>query len=264
MPKSTEPVVQQGQSLRPTRVRFFILALIASCTMINYLDRTVLSIAAPSLSKELRLDPAILGIVFSAFSWTYATAQIPGGILLDRFGTKLIYFIAVTFWSLCTLLQSAVTGLYSLLFLRLGLGVFEAPCFPANGRIVAVWFPQAERARATSVYTVGEYVGLAFLSPILFWIVAEFGWRALFIVVGGIGMLFGLAWWFGYREPSHSRRVNSAELSHIAAGGGLAPAKAGSAAFSWQLIGKLLTKRQMWGACLGQFGGNSTLVFFLT
>jgi MFS transporter, ACS family, D-galactonate transporter len=264
MPKSTEPVVQQGQSLRPTRVRFFILALVASCTMINYLDRTVISIAAPSLSKELRLDPAVLGIVFSAFSWTYAVAQVPGGILLDRFGTKLIYFISVTFWSLCTLLQSAVTGLYSLLSLRLGLGLFEAPCFPANGRIVAVWFPQNERARATSVYTVGEYVGLAFLSPILFWIVAQFGWRALFIVVGGIGILFGLAWWFGYREPSHSRRVNSAELSYIAAGGGLAAAKTGSTTFSWQLIGKLLTKRQMWGACLGQFGGNSTLVFFLT
>lgn len=264
MSKSTEPVLAQRQSLRPTHVRFFILALVASCTMINYLDRTVLSIAAPSLSKELRLDPAILGIVFSAFSWTYALAQVPGGILLDRFGTKLIYFISVTFWSFCTLLQSIVTGLYSLLFLRLGLGLFEAPCFPANGRIVAVWFPQAERARATSVYTVGEYIGLAFLSPILFGIVAQFGWRALFIVVGGIGILFGLAWWFGYREPNQSRRVNNAELSYIAAGGGLAPAKTSSTTFSWQLIGKLLTKRQMWGACLGQFGGNSTLVFFLT
>jgi MFS transporter, ACS family, D-galactonate transporter len=264
MSKNTEPDFQQRQTSCPTRVRFFILALVAICTMINYLDRTVLSIAAPSLSKELRLDPAVLGIVFSAFSWTYAFAQVPGGILLDRFGTKLIYFISITFWSLCTLLQSAVTGLYSLLSLRLGLGLFEAPCFPANGRIVAVWFPQNERARATSVYTVGEYIGLAFLSPLLFGMVAQFGWRALFIAVGGIGIFFGLAWWFGYREPNQSRRVNQAELDYIAAGGGLAPAKTSTTAFSWQLVGRLLTKRQMWGACLGQFGGNSTLVFFLT
>jgi MFS transporter, ACS family, D-galactonate transporter len=232
--------------------------------MINYLDRTVLSIAAPSLSKELQLDPALLGIVFSAFSWTYAFAQVPGGILLDRFGTKLIYFLSVSFWSLCTLLQSLATGLYSLLALRLGLGLFEAPCFPANGRIVAIWFPQSERARATSIYTVGEYIGLAFLSPILFGIVAQFGWRTLFVVVGAVGILFGLAWWLGYREPGESRRVNQSELNHIAAGHGLAEAKDGATVFSWRLIGQLLTKRQMWGACVGQFGGNSTLVFFLT
>ena len=137
MSKLTAPPTLQ--SVRPTGTRFFILALVASCTMINYLDRTVLSIAAPSLSKELSLDPAMLGILFSAFSWTYAAAQIPGGILLDRFGTKLIYLLSVTFWSLCTLLQSAATGLYSLLALRLGLGIFEAPCFPANSRIVAIW-----------------------------------------------------------------------------------------------------------------------------
>jgi ACS family D-galactonate transporter-like MFS transporter len=248
----------------PTKIRFYILTLVAACTTINYLDRTVLSIAAPSLSKELQLDPAVLGILFSAFSWTYAAAQIPGGILLDRFGTKLIYFLSVVFWSLCTLLQSVATGLYALLALRLGLGIFEAPCFPANSRIVAIWFPQKERARATGIYTVGEYIGLAFLSPILFWIVAQFGWRALFLVVGAVGLIFGVAWWFGYREPGASKRVNQAELDYIAAGGGLAPATDARDTFSWGLIGKLLTKRQMWGACLGQFGGNSTLVFFLT
>ncbi|MBV9299335.1 MAG: MFS transporter, partial [Verrucomicrobia bacterium] len=100
---------------RPTRVRFVILALISAGTMINYLDRTVLGIASPTLTKELALNPVVMGLVFSAFSWTYAAAQIPGGVFLDRFGSKVTYFLSVTFWSLFTLLQSTVTGLYVLL-----------------------------------------------------------------------------------------------------------------------------------------------------
>jgi sugar phosphate permease len=144
-------------------VRFFILGLLTIGTMINYLDRTVLGIAAPLLREELAIDAVTMGIVFSAFSWTYAAMQIPGGIFLDRFGSKLTYFLSLTFWSLSTLLHGLATNLASLLAFRFALGVSEAPCFPTNGRVVATWFPQQERAFATGVYTVGEYVGLAFL-----------------------------------------------------------------------------------------------------
>lgn len=247
-----------------SRARFGILALISVGTMINYLDRTVLGIAAPSLTKELHLDAIVMGLVFSAFAWTYAAAQVPGGVFLDRFGPKLTYFFALTFWSLFTLLQGFVTSLYFLLFCRFGLGVSEAPCFPTNSRIVGTWFPQRERARATSVYTVGEYVGLAFFGPALFWITGAFSWRAMFVVVGVVGIIFGLAWWFMYREPTESRAVNEAELEYIAAGGGLSPPSAAKVPFSWANVGKLLTYRQIWGAALGQFAGNATLVFFLT
>ena len=156
----------QTQSAPRTRVRFFILGLLTIGTMINYLDRTVLGIAAPSLRGELAIDAATMGIVFSAFSWTYAAMQIPGGLFLDRFGTKLTYFLSLTFWSLSTLLHGIATNLASLLTFRFALGVSEAPCFPTNSRVVATWFPQQERAFATGVYTVGEYVGLAFLSPL--------------------------------------------------------------------------------------------------
>ena len=99
------PEAAVGSQCR-TRVRFVILALISTGTMINYLDRTVLGIASPSLTKELDLNPVVMGFVFSAFAWTYAAAQIPGGVFLDRFGSKLTYFLSVTLWSLFTLLQS--------------------------------------------------------------------------------------------------------------------------------------------------------------
>lgn len=250
---------------RPTRARFVVLTLLAIGTMINYLDRTVLGIAAPSLTQELGLSAAVMGIVFSAFSWTYAAAQIPGGIFLDRFGSRLTYFLSVSVWSLFTLLQGLATGLYSLLFYRFGLGVSEAPCFPTNSRVVTTWFPQQERARATGVYTVGEYLGLACFAPFLFWLMDTFSWRAPFVVVGVAGIVFAFVWWKMYREPHESTTVNQAELDHIAAGGGLAPPGARAAtSFSWARVRALLRFRQMWGACLGQFGGNSTLVFFLT
>ena len=254
----------QTQSSPRTRVRYFILALLTIGTMINYLDRTVLGIAAPSLRGELAIDAATMGIVFSAFSWTYAAMQIPGGIFLDRFGTKLTYFLSLTFWSFSTLLHGIATNLATLLTFRFALGVSEAPCFPTNSRVVATWFPQQERAFATGVYTVGEYVGLAFLSPLLFWIMGAFGWRALFFVVGIAGVLFGLFWWVSYREPHESKTVNQAELDYIAAGGGIVTQKTAQTKFEWRLVGKLLRFRQLVGICIGQFAGNSTLVFFLT
>jgi ACS family D-galactonate transporter-like MFS transporter len=232
--------------------------------MINYLDRTVLGIAAPMLREELAINAAMMGVVFSAFSWTYAAMQIPGGIFLDRFGTKLTYFLSLTFWSLSTLLHGLATNLASLLTFRFALGVSEAPCFPTNSRVVATWFPQQERAFATGVYTVGEYVGLAFLSPLLFWIMGAFGWRAMFLVVGVAGILFGLVWWRSYREPHESATVNQAELDYVAAGGGIVTPKSANAKFEWRLVGRLLRFRQLVGICIGQFAGNSTLVFFLT
>lgn len=250
---------------RPSRARFGMLGLIATGTLVNYLDRTVLGIAAPALTKELAIDAAVMGIVFSAFSWSYAAAQIPGGLFLDRFGTRLTYSLSVGFWSLFTLLHSLAFGLASLLGLRLLLGIAEAPCFPANSRVVATWFPQSERAFATGVYTVGEYIGLAFLSPLLFWLLVQHGWRSLFIVCGVVGFVFVLLWLARYREPTDHRGVNAAELELIAAGGGLVDGGGAKAQpIDWSKAGRLLQFRQMWGICIGQFAGNSTLVFFLT
>lgn len=264
MVNATLSTVSGKMAAKPTHARWGILALIAVSTMINYLDRTVLGIAAPSLRADLRIDAAMMGIVFSAFSWTYAAAQIPGGVFLDRFGSRLTYFLSLTFWSLFTLLQATATGLGSLLFYRFGLGLAKSPCFPTNSRIVGTWFPQQERATATGIYTVGEYIGLAFFSPFLFMLMAAYGWHALFIVVGVAGILLGVVFYWHYREPADHPTVNKAELDYIAAGGGFATTIHEKAPFSWANVKRLLSYRQVWGAGIGQFAGNSTLVFFLT
>jgi ACS family D-galactonate transporter-like MFS transporter len=251
-------------SIRRTHVRWVpILALVAVGTMINYLDRTVLGIAAPFLTKDLALSAAQMGMVFSAFSWSYAALQIPGGIFLDRFGTRLTYFIAVVCWSVFTGMMGLVRSLNALILTRIGVGVFEAPCFPANSRILATWFPQHERARANGIYSFGQYVGLGFLSVPLFWVTQRFGWRGLFFLVGALGVAFGLLWWALYRNPGESDTVSRAELDYIEAGGG-GEYRGEPLRFKRSHIWALLRHRQVVGASLGQFGGNSTQVFFVT
>jgi ACS family D-galactonate transporter-like MFS transporter len=247
-----------------THVRWFpILAMVAVGTMINYLDRTVLGIAAPSMTRDLHLSATQMGLVFSAFSWSYALLQIPGGIFLDRFGTRVTYFVAVVFWSAFTALMAAARSLDALILTRIGVGAFEAPCFPANSRVLATWFPQPERARANGIYSFGQYVGLGFLSVPLFWITQSFGWRGLFVTVGVFGVAFGAVWWTVYRTPGESAAANQAELDYIEAGGG-GEYKGAPIRFEWGHVRWLLRQRQVLGASLGQFGGNSTQVFFVT
>ena len=246
-----------------THARFGVLALITFATMLNYVDRSVMGVAQPSLVRELAIGPEMMGLIFSAFSWTYALAQIPGGLVLDRLGARLTYGLSLGLWSLATVLHGLMSSVVGLFSARLALGVAEAPCFPANSRILSTWFPQSERARANGVYSVGQYVGLGFMIPVLTYIVATFGWRALFFVFGGAGIVYAFVWYALYREPHESRRANQAELDYIAAGGGLA-SQAGRFVLSWSTVGALLRQRQILGASIGQFCGNSTLVFFLT
>jgi ACS family D-galactonate transporter-like MFS transporter len=247
--------------MQPTRARFGILALISAATMLNYLDRSVLGVAKPALTAELHIGPEVMGLIFSAFSWTYALAQVPGGFVLDKFGTRITYGLSLFLWSAATALHGLASGVAGLLGARLALGLAESPCFPANSRVLASWFPQGERARANSVYAVGQYIGLGLLIPVLGWIVATWGWRSLFWLVGGIGVVFSGVWFLYYREPQDSH-ANAAELAMIEAGGGLSTLQAPP--FSWALLGRLIRKRQVLGASIGQFCGNSTLVFFLT
>lgn len=249
--------------MKPTRARLGVLALITIATMLNYVDRSVMGVAQPSLVSELGIGPEMMGLIFSAFSWTYAFAQIPGGLVLDRLGARLTYTLSLGFWSLATLLHGLMSSVAGLFSARLALGLAEAPCFPTNSRILSTWFPQTERARANSVYAVGQYVGLGFMIPVLTYIVAVFGWRSLFFIFGALGIVYAAIWHAAYREPHESKRANEAELEYIAAGGGLA-AQGNRFVLSWAAVKALLRTRQIVGASIGQFCGNSTLVFFLT
>ena len=249
--------------MKAGKVRVGILVLVTLATMLNYLDRSVMGVAKPAMVADLAISPATMGWIFSAFSWTYALAQIPGGAVLDKLGVRLTYAASLILWSVATLSHGLMTNVAGLFGARLALGLAEAPCYPSNSRILNSWFPQNERARATGVYSVGQYVGLGFMLPVLAWIVAHWGWRELFYIVGGIGVVYGIVWWLLYRDPHEHKAVGQTELDLIAAGGG-STTKGPQVPFTLTNIGKLLSKRQIAGASLGQFCSNTSLVFFLT
>jgi MFS transporter, ACS family, D-galactonate transporter len=249
---------------KPSHARYIILALLFIGTAINYLDRTNVSVAAPSIQKDLGLSPVTLGLIFSAFGWSYAFMQIPGGWFLDRFGPRLTYAVSLCTWSIATLFQGFAKNFAALFGLRLVLGVTEAPAFPTNSRVVAAWFPKQERALATGVYTAGEYVGLAFATPFLFWMLSNYGWHAIFIVTGIIGILFTIVWVKVYRDPKYSKSINKEEMDYIREGGGLAEAAAEKQKIKWSEVKQLLKYRQIWGISYTQFSVASMLYFFLT
>lgn len=248
-----------------TRYRYAMLSLVFVNVMINYLDRSNLAIAAPALSGDLGLDTKQMGVIFSAFSLTYGILQIPGGILADKVGPRVLYAICLITWSLATMALSLARGFAVLFGLRLTVGIFEAPSYPINNRVVTSWFPDNERASATAIYVSGQFIGLALLSPVLVLIQTAYGWQGMFAITGAIGLVWGLVWYFFYRDPLDHPKVSKAELDHIENGGGLLKGRTEKgSSFSWPDLGKILSNKTLWGVYIAQFCVNGLLWFFLT
>lgn len=256
------------EARKTTRVRYGVLAMLFVTVVINYVDRNNLSVAAPDLSRDLQLDPFYLGLVFSAFGWAYATLQVPGGWIVDRVNPRLLYGLICGLWSLATVLQGFAGAFLVLFALRLLVGTFEAPSYPLFNRLVTTWFPERERAGAIGFYTSGQFVGLAFLTPLLALAQKSFGWHAVFVITGVAGLAWACFIYAFYRDPAHSRRVNQEEIQHIRSGGGLANANPHAASavekFRWSDLATTLSHRKLWGIYIGQYAVTSTLWFFLT
>lgn len=249
---------------KPTKRRWFILLLVCCITFINYLDRANLAVAAPFLSKEFLLDPVKMGLIFSALSWSYTCMQIPSGWLLDRFGSKLVYGVALCGWSALTMVVGLTYNFTSMISCRLGLGFFESPAFPANTRIVTTWFPSKERGLAIGAYTGSEYVGLALCTPILTLLLVTFGWRSIFIVTGLLGIIFVFVWHSCYADPVNSKGVNKEELELIKSGGGLSDTVVIKKKVAWKEIKYLFISRQLLGMYIAGFANAAILFFFMT
>jgi D-galactonate transporter len=247
-----------------THRRWFMLSLLLIATIINYVDRVNISIAAPFMAKDLGLDKVEMGLIFSAFAWTYAFALVPAGFIADRFGSRFTYGASLISWSAVTVCQGMAGGFASLFGLRLAIGAMEAPAFPANSRAVTVWFPARERGMASSIYVCGQYLGTALFTCLLLWLATTYDWRHVFYSTGIIGIVFGVAWLYLYRDPMNCKKVSKEELAYIEDGGGLVKSSQERNKFKWAQIAELLKYRQVWAICLGKFASTSALYFFLT
>lgn len=260
-----------------TNVRYLILLMIFTITTLNYADRATLSITGSAMRSEFGFDAIRMGYIFSAFSWAYVLSQLPAGWLLDRFGARRMYGASIFLWSLFTLLQSSIglagsagAAVIALFVLRFAMGMAEAPAFPANAKVVASWFPTAERGTASAIFNSAQYFAAVIFTPLMAWITHSFGWQNVYLVMGVTGMVLALAWLKVMKNPSDHPRVNKAELEHIENGGGLihpqrktAYADAASPG-TWFYVRQLMSNRMLLGVYLAQYCINVLTYFFLT
>ena len=260
-------------------LRYSIVAMLFAITIVNYADRATIAIAGPVLSKDLGLSPVQMGFIFSAFGWSYVIGQIPGGWLLDRFGSKAVYFASIFTWSLFTLLQGAVgllaatLAFYVLFALRFLVGLAESPSFPANARVVAAWFPANERGTASAIFNSAQYFATVLFAPIMGWITTVLGWPYVFYFMGLLGLIVSMIWLMVVYAPNQHPRIGRPELDYIERGGalvnmdppkGAARVEPNKKPFEWGHIQQLVSDRMMIGIYLAQYCINALTYFFIT
>ncbi|EKF34060.1 MULTISPECIES: MFS transporter [Bacillus] len=270
-----ETVPVQGKK---TNIRWFIVSFLFIVTTINYADRATISVAATPLQSDLGISAVTMGFIFSAFSWSYALGQIPGGWLLDRFGTKRVLFWSLFLWSFFTLLQgfvglfSASTAIILLFVLRFIVGLAEAPSFPGNSQVAASWFPDHERGTASAIFSASAFLAIIVFTPFMSWITAYMGWEHVFTIMGALGIVISFIWLKVIHNPKDHPRVNQAELDYIEDGGGLLDmmgenANKGSAQKSgikWSYIKQIMKSRMLVGVYIGQYCISTLTYFFMT
>jgi ACS family hexuronate transporter-like MFS transporter len=225
--------------------RWTICALLFFATTVNYADRQILGILAPTLQKEIGWSEAQYGLIVTAFQAAYAIGLLGIGRLVDRVGTRLGYSLALGWWSLAAMLHGLAASALGFGCVRFLLGLGEAGNFPAAIKAVAEWFPKRERALATGIFNSGSNAG-AILAPLLVpWLTLVFGWRWAFAVFGGAGLVWIVAWQLIYREPALHPRLSRAEFDYIRS----EPAEAAEH-IPWRV---LVANRPVWGLLLARF-----------
>jgi ACS family glucarate transporter-like MFS transporter len=256
---------------RNSHVRRVVLLMLFVVSSVNYADRATLSIAGSDLARQLALSKVAMGYAFSAFGWAYVLGQIPGGWLLDRFGSKRVYFTSILLWSIFTFAQGfismvpATAAVATLFGLRFMLGLAEAPSFPGNGRVAAAWFPAHERGTAAAIFNSSQYFATAAFAPLTGWLTHTFGWPYVFWVMGAIGVGVALLWHVTIYSPREHPRVSAAELDYIERGGALVDMDhASQPAAPPGVVPQLLRTRMLLGVYVGQYCITALTYFFLT
>lgn len=231
-------------------LRWWILGWALAAGIINYMDRSAISIAAPGMMEDLGLSYTDIGLMGTVFSWTYAVAQLPAGWLVDKLGARRMYFVAIAGWSIATALMAVGTTLWHFLTFRFLLGAMESPNGPASAKITAEWFPRPERGQATAIWDSGSKWGPAIAPPILTAIMVAFGWHAIFVFLGVLGLVLAVAFFIFYRRPDLHPSISDEELAVIRAREAEERTATVNVKTSWI---RLFGTRQMWGMMAGFF-----------
>jgi MFS transporter, ACS family, D-galactonate transporter len=245
----------------PTRIRWKVMFAVFLIATVSYLDRTNLSVAAPVLRKEMNLSPTQLGVVLSAFSWSYALAQIPAGLFASWLRPRLTYLYALWAWCILLALTTLATSFAALVLFRIPFGIAEAVTWPAASVLMSRWFPRVEYSQAMSLQNLGLVIGAAVAPPIVAFILAFWGWKIAFIVTGLVaGMLGTLFYVYTKDDPADDPRVSPEELAwirHDQVATDNSPLPPG-------FIRMLLGRPSLWAVGMANFGLDFINFMFLT
>ncbi len=242
--------------------RWIIGLLLGVGVLVNYIDRINLSVAAPQLQQEFGLSPVELGLLFSAFFWSYSLLQVPGGMVLDRFGVTRVGRWGALLWAVASTITAVASGFGGIFAARVLLGVAEAPAFPASQKATGYWFPRNERARSTAIFDSAAKFSNVIGVPLVAVAIVNLGWRWGFGITALLSLLYFVAYWAIYRDPSEDKRLTKAEHDYIIAGGatpeGIAEGGQGA------MLGYLLRNRKVWGLTIGFSAYGYSFYLFLT
>jgi len=199
-------------------LRWWIIGLVTLGTVLNYLARSTLSVAAPTLQREFSMSTEQYSWVVLAFQGSYTVMQTVAGGVLDALGTRLGFFVFAVGWALANMAHGLATGWPSLAMLRGLLGATEAAAIPAGAKTVSEWFPARERPLATGAFQMGTSLGNMLAPPLVAFCILWWGWQSAFVVTGGLSMVWAMIWWFGYRTPAEHPRLSGDERAHIEQG----------------------------------------------
>jgi len=244
------------------RRRWMMASLLGFGVLVNYFDRVNLSVSQDALHAAFGISTIQFGYLLSAYSWTYCFLQLPSGVLLDRFGVRLVGRISTFLWSVASFGAAAATGLKSFLAARFLLGVGEAPTFPGNSKAVGYWFPERERSLATACFDSAAKLGPAIGQPLIGLLLLRFGWRWSFAATGFTSFLYFVLFYWIYRNPSEDKSLTDAERNFIVLGGAQ-PEGTPKGGRGISLL-DLVSQRKVIGLVLGSAAYNYTFYLLLT
>jgi len=248
------------KSQKISRIQVVAVTLLVIAGLINYLDRSTLSIANKSISAEMHLSASQMGLLLSAFSLPYAFAQLPIGVMLDRFGARVMLGAGMLVWSLAQAGAGFVQSLNQFIAARLLLGVGEGPQFPAGAKVFGDWFALHERGRPTGIFVASTTIAPALAPPILTVLMLSFGWRGMFLIMGGLGVAAALAWYALYRDR-RDVKLEPEEVDYLSGTDRSASEDSRMTFAEW---GGLFARRTTWGMLFGWMGVIYMVFLYLT
>ncbi|WP_322903664.1 MFS transporter [Paenibacillus campi] len=250
------------------KLRWGIVILLLTGAVINYLDRSNLSVANTTIAQQFGLSSTQMGLLLSAFLWPYAIANLPAGWLVDRFGPRKMFAWASGLWSIATLISAFVNS-YSLLYaMRMLLGVSESPFFTSALKSNERWFAKKERGVPTSIINTGSQIANAIAPPLLTALMLTMSWRGMFIVIGIAGLLLMIIWLKIYRDPTFAEQqlIHAAdhELANSTSTVNSPTSEAQTSATSTASWSSLFKHKSTWFMIIGNFGIMFTIWVYLT